>query len=45
MQLDHVPPITIRKEAVREEDSVDPFEDDEPLVCGIEDVDYCESCT
>jgi len=23
----------------------DPFEDDEPLACGVEDVDQCEACT
>lgn len=24
---------------------LDPFEDDEPLVCGLEDPDECEACT
>lgn len=24
--------------------SVDPFDDDTPLVCGIEDPEHCESC-
>ena len=25
-------------------ETVDPFEDDTPLACGLEDADYCESC-
>ena len=26
-------------------EELDPFEDDEPLSCGIENPAYCESCT
>lgn len=35
-----------RKEADRlaARETVDPFEDDEPLVCGLEDPESCESC-
>ena len=25
-------------------ESIDPFEDDTPIVCGVEDVDTCEAC-
>lgn len=28
-----------------EEDFVDPFEDDEELVCGLENPEGCESCS
>ena len=27
-----------------EDPSPDPFDDDEPLACGIEDPEHCESC-
>ena len=26
------------------EEAIDPFEDDTPLECGIENIEHCESC-
>ena len=33
-----------REEALGERPSIDPFQDEEPLVCGLEHVEVCESC-
>ena len=33
----------VRVEALGERPAVDPFFDDEPLVCGVEDPEGCES--
>ena len=33
-----------RVEALGERPAVDPFFDGEPLVCGVEDPEVCESC-
>jgi hypothetical protein len=33
-----------REESLGERPSVDPFTDDEPLVCGVESPEVCESC-
>ncbi len=32
------------EESLGERPSVDPFADDEPLVCGVETPEVCESC-
>lgn len=29
---------------LKKTESVDPFDDDTPLSCGIEDPDHCDSC-
>lgn len=34
----------VRVESLGERPAVDPFLDDEPLVCGVEDPESCESC-
>ena len=37
-------PYEVREEALGERPSLDPFHDEEPLVCGLEHVEVCESC-
>jgi len=37
-------PYEVREEALGERPSVDPFSDEEPLVCGLESPEVCESC-
>ena len=43
MSVGHVPH-EVREEALGERPSLDPFHDEEPLVCGLEHVEVCESC-
>ena len=37
-------PYYVREEALGEHPALDPFFDEEPLECGLEDPEVCESC-
>ena len=37
-------PYYVREEALGERPELDPFDDDTPLVCGVEDPEICDSC-
>jgi hypothetical protein len=37
-------PYEVREEALGERPSIDPFQDEEPLECGLENPEVCESC-
>jgi len=37
-------PYFVREEALGEHPALDPFFDEEPLECGLEDPEVCESC-